>query len=137
MKKLIKKITINAPCDKVWQAVVERGNYRKWASAFHEGSDFEGAFVKGATIKFFSSPDKTTGDVMEIKSTIAESKPNEFISIRHDLWAGAYENYSFKKITAQQTEFTLEMDCLEDYYDMMDKMWGEALLKLKSVAENL
>ncbi|MDI9313585.1 MAG: SRPBCC domain-containing protein [Hydrotalea sp.] len=137
MKKIIQKIIINAPCNNVWQAVVVKSNYNKWASAFKEGSSFEGDFVKGATIKFFSEQDNNNEPSYALKSTIAECKPNEFISIRHDEWAGAYENYSFKKITDQQTEFMLELDCLEDYYDMMNKMWGEALLKLKSVAEGL
>ena len=137
MKKITKSIVINAPRAHVWQAVVERANYKKWASAFHEGSDFEGAFVKGATIKFFSNSTNDQGEAIAIKSTIAESKPNEFISIRHDEWAGACENYSFKKIDDQTTEFLLEMDCLEDYYDIIDKLWDKALLKLKSVAEAL
>ncbi len=136
MKKLIKKIIINASCPKVWQAVVERDNYKKWASAFKEGSDFSGSFDKGATIIFFATPDKD-GKVMEIKSTIAENKLHEFISIRHDEWLGAYENYSFKKINDAQTEFELAMDCLEDYYDMMNNMWDDALVKLRSVAEGL
>ena len=137
MKKITKSIVINAPRAHVWQAVVERTNYKKWASAFHEGSDFEGAFVTGATIKFFSSSTKDQGEAIVMKATIADCKPNEFISIRHDDWGGAYENYSFKKIDDQTTEFLLETDCPEDYYDMMDKLWDQALLKLKSVAEAL
>jgi hypothetical protein len=83
-------------------------------------------------------------------SEIAESRPHEFISIRHigwikggvedtqseevRSWAPAYENYSFKK-SGGSTELTVDMDVTADFEEFMVKTWPQALSTLKQMCE--
>ena len=83
-------------------------------------------------------------------STIAENKPNEFMSIKHlgvvkdgveDLdseqtkeWAGSLENYTLKTVNGK-TELTVDMDVTDEYKDYFEQTWPKALDKLKELAE--
>ena len=83
-------------------------------------------------------------------SRIAENKPYEFISIEHlgiihngvedttsdeaRKWAPAYENYSFKEKDGA-TEVLVDIDVDEKETEAFNKMWPEALQKLKEIAE--
>ena len=83
-------------------------------------------------------------------SRIAENKPYEFIAIEHlgivhngvedttsdeaQKWAPAYENYTFKE-KGGATEVLIDIDIDEKEAEMFNKMWPEALQKLKKIAE--
>lgn len=71
-------VTINALVPTVWRLMIGPESYMRWASAFAEGTYFEGSWEPGAKIKFLSPP---SGDGMVAE--IAENRKNEFISIRH------------------------------------------------------
>mgnify|MGYP001768396177 CR=1 FL=1 len=77
MKKLRFSISVRAPRDLVWRKMLEQDSYRRWAAAFGEGSDYEGSWEKGASIRFLSPG----GDGMT--SQIVENVPGRFVSIRH------------------------------------------------------
>jgi len=150
MKNLTLDITINAPRENVWDAIVTDAKYRAWTAVFYDGSYFEGGWNKGEAIHFLAvnSEGKKEGMVSEI----AESVYPEFISIRHrgyvvdgvedttsekvKEWAPSYENYKLEKLAAHQTRFTLNMDVAEAYYDSFKELWPKALAKLKEVSEN-
>ena len=83
-------------------------------------------------------------------STIAENKPNEFMSIKHlgmvkdgvedttsektKEWAGSLENYSLREVKGK-TELTVDMDVTDEYKDYFKETWPKALDKLKELAE--
>ena len=76
---------------------------------------------------------------------IAENKPNEYLSIKHlgvvkqgvenyeSGWSGSMENYTLKP-AGDNTELIIDMDVAE-YQDYFDKVWPQALEKVKEIAE--
>lgn len=149
MKKLNLEIVINAPREKVWDAVVNEQKYRQWTKVFEPTSHFEGGWNKGDRIRFLgiNKEGKKEGMVSEI----AESRFPEHISIKHlgmisdgvedtisetvRKWAPSYENYTMERMDDQTTRFRMDMDIADEYYDMFMDIWPKALDKLKEVSE--
>ena len=144
MEKQNFKIDINAPREKVWETLWGKNSYPAWTSAFTEGSHVETDWKKGSKAFFLDA--KNEGMV----STIAENKPNEYMSIKHlglvkdgieDIdseearkWSGALENYKLRTVNGK-TELTVEMDITDEYKEMFTKTWPKALDKVKELAE--
>lgn len=149
MQKVHFSIVINAPKEKVWHSMLDDKPYREWTKAFNEGSYFKGNWEKGSKILFLG-PDPKTGEEGGMVSKIAENKPYEFISIEHlgifhdgiedttseaaKQWAPAFENYTFKEKDGA-TEILVDMDTTEENKEEFEKMWPEALKKLKEITE--
>lgn len=149
MQKLHYSIKINAPKEKVWNTMLADKTYREWTQAFSPGSYYKGDWSKGSKILFIG-PDPKTGEESGMVSRIAENKPYEYISIEHlgivkngeedttseeaKKWAPAFENYTFEEADGA-TELQIDMDCEDDYVEMMNRMWPKALKKLKEIAE--
>lgn len=145
MKTLHFSKTVNASADKVWNTMLEDETYRQWTRAFTEGSHFEGSWEEGEKILFLDS------DGGGMVATIAESRPHEFISIKHigvirdgvedtdseeaRKWAPAFENYTFTEEDGKTT-VTVDMDIEEEHEEMFNEVWPKALQKLKELAEN-
>jgi uncharacterized protein YndB with AHSA1/START domain len=144
MPRLNFKININAPRKKVWDTMLEDKTYREWTTAFHPGSHAETDWQTGSKTLFLDS------DGNGMVSTIAENRPQEYISIKHlgivkngvedtespevKEWAGAMENYTFKD-SGGGTELAVEMDSNDQYKEFLEVTWPEALKKLKGLAE--
>lgn len=145
MEKMNFSISINAPKEKVWKVLWEDASYRKWTSAFMEGSYAEtDNWKEGSKVLFLDG--KGSGMV----SMIAANKPNEYMSFKHigivkngeeDLssdevkgWAGAHENYTLRQ-TNGTTELSVDMDISEEYKKYFTETWPRALDKLKELAE--
>jgi L-rhamnose mutarotase len=142
-------IHINAPKEKVWNTMLGQDTYREWASAFSEGSRFEGSWDEGSKILFLG-PDPETGKEGGMLSQIKENRPYEFVSIEHHgfikdgvedttseevkKWVPAHENYTFTEKDGV-TEVTIDIDLAEEYVDMFTEMWTKALGKLKEISE--
>ena len=137
--------TIKAPPGVVWRHVTDPESYRRWTSAFAEGSCFEGSWEPGARIRFLAP----SGDGMV--SEIAECRTNEFISIRHlgfmangvedttseavRAWAPAYENYTFSP-TTEGTTMVVEQDVAAEWEEHLAEAWPKALAILKELSES-
>ncbi len=148
MRKLHLTTSINAPVEKVWNAVVSKDLYEQWTAAFMPGSTFEGTWEQGSEMRFLGPGETGARDGMF--SMIAEARKNEFISIKHlglitsgvvdttspavKEWTPSFENYTFTS-TPSGTEFTLDMDVADNFYDMFMQMWPHALERLKEVVE--
>ncbi len=144
MDKLNFKAVINASPEKVWKVLWTDDTYRKWTSAFAEGSYAETDWKTGSKVLF------TDGEGRGMVSRIAENRPNEYMSIEHlgELkdgledttsdkvkdWAGAHENYTLKKVNGK-TELIVDMDITEEYKEMFSKMWPVALDNVKRLSE--
>jgi hypothetical protein len=149
MQKLHFSIIINAPKEKVWHTMLEDKTYREWTAAFNPGSYYKGDWNKGSKILFLG-PDPETGIEGGMVSWIAENKPYEHISIEHlgivkngvedttseeaKKWAPAFENYTFKEKDGA-TEVLVDMDIDEKEAEIFNKMWPDALQRLKAIAE--
>jgi uncharacterized protein YndB with AHSA1/START domain len=148
MQKLKFSIEINATKEKVWNTMLEDKTYRIWTEAFSKGSHYIGDWSKGSKILFLGPNEN--GEMGGMVSRIKENKKYEFISIEHigmvqdgkedttseaiKVWAGALENYTFKDKSGT-TEILVEMDSNEEYTEMFEGMWPNALQKLKELAE--
>jgi uncharacterized protein YndB with AHSA1/START domain len=145
MKKTLRfSIAIAAPRQKVWRTMLAPDTYREWTAAFCEGSYYEGSWEQGRPIRFLDP--QGNGMVAEI----AEHRTFERISIRHLgmlkagvadtdspevlAWAPAYENYDLRD-EAGGTRVDVEMDITPEFEEMMQRMWPEALARLKAVSE--
>ena len=141
------KIVIDAPQREVWEVLLGKDTYPQWTSAFMEGSRVESVdpaesqtWKKGNKVRFLG-PDNEG-----MVSTIADNKPNEFLSIKHlgvvkdgvdnyeSTWSGSTENYTLKPL-GNKTELTIDMDITQEYQDYFDKTWPQALEKVKNLAE--
>jgi len=145
MKRIQFTTTINAPVPTVWRFMIGPDSYKRWASAFAEGTYFEGSWEQGAKIKFLSPP---SGDGMVAE--IAQNRKNEFISIRHlglisngvedttsesvRAWTPAYENYTFISV-AEGTKLVIDMEVFGDWEQYMNEAWPKALALLKQLSE--
>lgn len=150
MKKINLNIKINAPVEKVWNTVTNVESYKEWTSVFCPGSYLKGDWTKGSKMLFLG-PDPETGKEGGMVSEIAENILHKYISIKHNgminegiedttsdkikEWAPSFENYTFEKISDNETKFTLDMDSTEEYYDYFIEAWPKALEKLKEIAE--
>lgn len=145
MQKLHFSVSIKAPKQKVWDFMLGSAPYRIWTSAFAENSNYEGSWEKGARIKFGD------GQGNGMISEIADCRPGEFVSIKHmgmikdgkedfdspevKKWTPAFENYTFTEKDGQ-TEVQIDLDCADEWAQMMNDMWPKATAKLKDICEN-
>lgn len=149
MQKIHFSIIIHAPREKVWDVMLSEATYKEWTKAFNPGSYFKGDWSKGSKMLFLG-PNPETGEEGGMVSEIADSRPYEFISIRHlgivnkgvedttseeaKKWAPAYENYTFRE-TDGGTEVVVDMDSEDSFVESFNTMWPEALKLLKEIAE--
>lgn len=140
MRKLQFSIQINASKEKVWEALWDTDNYRKWASAFQEGSYFEGTLEKGSEIKFLTPDNNGMFGIVE------ENVPFEKMYFKHkgDIKAGqkqpetygddATERYDLEEKNGG-TELTATMNAPEDYIPYFADVFPKALETVKQIAE--
>ena len=145
MKTMHFSVEIEAPKEKVWEALWQDEHYRNWASPFSEGSYAESDWKEGSRVVFLSPE----GDGMY--STIDKLVPNKFMSFRHigmvrngeempqdeqsKAWSGAKENYELKEQNGK-TSVEVSVDTFDEEASFL-KMFPKALNKLKEIAENL
>lgn len=144
VKQLQFEVTIDAPVERVWDTMLEPESYKRWTSAFTEGSYYEGSWDEGSRIRFLAP----SGDGMV--SEIAENRRHEFISIRHlgmikdgeedtdsdavREWAPAYENYTFETVPGG-TRVIVAQEMAAEYETMMAGTWSKAFAVLKTLCE--
>lgn len=136
---------INAPREKLWDIMLNKGTYEEWAKAFGEGSRYEGDWNEGSEIKFLA------GDSgMGMASRIKESRRPKFVSIEHmgivkdgiidttsddaKKWAPSFENYTLTEVDGG-TELSVSVDVPSEYKSMFEESWPVALQLLKEMAE--
>ena len=144
MQKINFKTVINAAPEKIWKVLWNDDTYRKWTSAFSEGSYAETDWQEGSKVLFLD------GKGQGMVSKIAANRPNEFMSIEHlgfvkdgiedtnseevKAWAGAHEDYTLKKVNGK-TELLVDMDVTDDFKDYFKETWPKALENVKRLSE--
>lgn len=147
MYRMHYSIFIDAPREKVWDAMLGDDGYRTWTEAFGPGSHFIGDWSEGSKMLFLAPGED--GE-MGMVSRIRANRRHEFVSIEHlgivkdgkeeytgdevQLWAGAIEEYRFREIDGS-TEVLIDVDVDEKMKGMFETMWPKALQSLKSLAE--
>ncbi|HYK05313.1 MAG TPA: SRPBCC domain-containing protein [Thermoanaerobaculia bacterium] len=149
MEKLRRNIFINAPRERVWDVMLADDTYRDWTSAFSPGSYYKGDWSEGSKILFLGPGPDGSGEGGMV-SRIRENRLHEFISVEHlgivqdgvedtesaaaKAWSPAFENYTFAD-SGGGTELTIEMDIQAEQKEHFDKLWADALSRLKTLAE--
>lgn len=144
VKRIQFTTTIKASAAVVWHHITSVESYRHWTSAFAEGSTFQGSWDTGSKIRFLAP----SGDGMV--SEIADSRRNEFISIRHlgfisngiadttsdaiRSWAPAYENYSLLP-APEGTKMVVDQDVAAEWEEHLSEAWPKALHLLSGLCE--
>lgn len=145
MKRLEFTTRINAPRERVWHTMLDDTTYRDWTAAFSEGSRFEGDWSEGSVMRFLG-PDGQ-GGATGMVTRVREMRPLERVAMTvigvvengvqieaPGAWVGAIEEYTLRD-AGQQTELHVVVDTVEQYAEMMDRGWKEALVRLKALAE--
>lgn len=150
MEKLSFSIDIRAPKKKVWETMLNDDTYRKWTEVFNptdfpSGSHYEWEWKEGSRMLFIGSDEN--GEISGMISKIKEVRPYDYLSIQH-LWEivngketywpetqNAQENYTFIEKDGV-TRVSVDLDTDEQYKDMFEEMWPEALKKLKALSES-
>ena len=143
-KRVQFETVIHADAERVWTTMLADESYRQWTAAFSEGSYFEGDWQEGRKMRFLTPP----GNGM--LSVIDESRPHEYLSIRHigfvmggtedteseavRSWAPSFENYTLQSI-AEGTRLVIDQDVAEGYETFMEATWPKALAALKALCE--
>jgi hypothetical protein len=119
--------------------------YKMWTAVFCEGSYYEGTWTAGDRIRFLAP------NGSGLSSVIAESRPPEYVSIKHLCeiidgvedttndrargWTNAFENYTFTAVGGE-TEVSVAMDIPSEYEAYMRETWPKALAQLKLLCED-
>ena len=146
MEKLHFTVQIDAPAHAVWTTMLDDETYREWASAFNEGSHYEGSWDLGSEIRFLGPEED--GTISGMIGTVIENRPHELVTVEYSgdimqgvertgeeaLFFGAQESYSFDE-SGGVTTVEVEVDTEEEYASMFDELWPAALARLKELAE--
>ena len=143
MKTLSYSVVLNVPPAQVWELFTNDKKYRQWARAFSENSHYRGEWQAGRHIIFF---DPALGGTTAL---IEEYKPYQKIRCRHvaivdkDLtedrkskmahkWIGTIESYTCTQ-QGDATELLIEIQCHEDFIQMFNEGWAQALKLMEQV----
>ncbi len=140
MEKLNFKLKINAPKEKVWKALWDELNYRKWTSIFSETSHTVTDWKEGSEILFVDNDDNGMYGIIQ-----KLDEPNE-MTFKHygelkngkkkeESWSGALESYELRDDNGI-TELLVSMDTAEDFAEMFNNTFPKALNIVKEIAES-
>lgn len=148
-KTLHFSVRIRAPRPLVWETMLGAGTYPVWTSVFAEGSHYDGSWNTGDAIRFLAD------DGGGMASIIAESRPPEYVSIKHvgevtfgvvdttservRAWAPAFETYTLVSLPGTEagavTEVAVDLDISPEHEGYMQQTWPLALARLRQICE--
>ncbi|RAJ77403.1 activator of Hsp90 ATPase-like protein [Chitinophaga dinghuensis] len=144
MERLTFTTHIHAKPHIVWDVLWDEDSYPLWTAAFGEDARMETDWKKGSQVRFLNKNDDG------MLSEIADIIPEKFLSFRHlgviaggseeslgkdaKQWAGAMENYTLTDEDGD-TRLEVSMDIVPEYLDFFQKLWPQALEKVKALAE--
>jgi len=146
MQSLIYTIDIAASRKKVWEIILDEAKYKEWVKAFSGDPQFIGEWQEGAEVTFF---DPNCGGTVAI---VDELKPYSLINVRHiatltkelkrettgpetEKWIGTKEIYMLDEID-DKTTLKIEMQTHQDFAEMFNNAWPQALADIKRLAES-
>lgn len=146
MKTIKKKIDIRASREAVWSVLTEDQYVRQWYTAFSESARAETDWKIGSKVLFI---DDTQNGLI---GKVVQNKPNELLSVEYTGMVlngkedyehpesiavkGGYETYALLQ-KKDVTELQISGDMSDGLYNAMSSLWDDALVKLKSLAEQL
>jgi hypothetical protein len=134
-------VDIAAGRDKVWKVLWDDATYRDWTSAFSEGSYAVSDWNEGSSIQFLDSASRSG-----MSAIIEKKRSGEFMSFRHEAeirdgqvqsptaWSGAHENYTLTP-KGRGTTLTVDLDAPDEYRQMFERTFPQALQRVKELSE--
>lgn len=140
MKTISFSININAPINRVWNAIWDDGNYREWTKYFYPGSFYESDWkVGGKTL--FLGPDRSG-----MYATITKLEmPYEVIfnhlgEVDKGVEVLKYDIDTFEKYLLSETDgvttLTVSVDIPEEYEEDMDNGFKKGFEEIKRISES-
>ncbi len=137
------EIKIDAATETVWDIVWTDETYRKWTSAFIEGSSAESDWEEGSKVVFLDGKGKGMYSVIEKKEVpntmifkhlgeISDGVETPFAA--ESGWANSLERY-YLNDEAGQTKVSVEVDMDDNFLEFMDNAFPKALAILKELSE--
>jgi uncharacterized protein YndB with AHSA1/START domain len=141
-----KSITINAPKEHVWEAMMQDKYYQEWTAAFSEGSHVETDWELGSKAVF---TDKSGNGIV---GRVVEKVPYKQLAVEFEglVHEGRedYESEGARQVKGSRESYLLteehgstrldtSSEMGEEYYEQMSQAWDRALQKLKHLAEGL
>lgn len=140
MKKLEFSIDINAPREKVWEALWEDANYRNWTSVFMQGSYYESDLTEGSAIRFLSPGENGMYGIVEkmvpFEKMYFQHKGEVLKGIEQEAAYGdeAIERYDLAEKEGVTT-LTATLNTTEEFIQYFTGVFPEAMQKIKTLAE--
>lgn len=140
MKTIKNVIDINAPKEKVWEALWEDKNYRQWTTVFHEGSHAVSDWEEGSKILFLGPDGNGMYSVIDKKILYKQMTFKHLGEISNGVeqilqsWEGAKESYILSE-TDGITTLQVDLDTTEEYAQYFEDTFPKALEVVKSIAE--
>lgn len=145
VRKKTYHITINAPAEKVWNALFDPEKFKEWTSPFAEGSYYTGEMKQGGRVHFLM-PDGSGmyADVpyfqphsLAIFKHIGEVKNFEEQPLegRMALLTGTFEQYHLSEENGK-THLKAEVDASPEYFSFFDEAFPKAFENLKRIVES-
>ncbi len=136
-------ITIKSTADVVWQTLWNDKTYRKWTSAFMEGSYAESSWEEGAKIAFLTPDKNGMFGIIKKKVLNAEMTFKHLGEIKNGIeetknWENATESYRLSQ-TEEGTLLTVVLtmdDANKEFESYFNETFPKALSILKQLCEN-
>jgi uncharacterized protein YndB with AHSA1/START domain len=140
-----KSVSIQAPGEQVWNVLTDDDMTRRWYSAFSEGTHAETDWKEGSKVVF------TDGSHDGLIGKIVTSAPNRLLSVEYTgVLSKGTEDYESELARAVQggketyrlvqegghTNLYIECDMSEEMFEPMNRLWDEAVKRIKSLSEN-
>ncbi len=149
MKKLQFEITINAPCNVVYNSIIDAQYFEEWTAPFSPTSRLKGNWEKDSLMRFLSTEENN--NICGMICNVKENIPNQFLSLEYigtinenkDIFdgkevkefKGGLENYTFTSI-GEKTHLQIDTDSLDIHVEYFLKMWPIGLEKIKNISED-
>jgi hypothetical protein len=145
MKDLHYTIDINASIERVWDVMLSLDTYKKWAKPFSPHPQFEGVWEEGKMITFIDPGLGGTKALLEIVDPFHHIRAKHIAMISYDgsedvdssvaqEWIGTIEEYFFIQ-SGDVTTIDVRMHVHENFVDMFENSWPDALESLKKLCE--
>jgi len=144
METLEFKIRIKAAPGKIWSVLWEDETYKKWTSAFCEGSYAVSDWNEGDKIHFMSPGGEGMNSIIEKKI------PNEYMAFKHigeikdfkelplnaetEKWSGYMETYRLIP-DDEFTDLVSQVDVIEKHIDYFKEAFPKGLEAVKELSE--
>lgn len=138
MKRVVKEVVLNTDPMDLWAILTDKKSYEKWTTVFSPNSTYEGIMALNEELLFTDG----SGSGMAAKVKVFEPGKHIAFGFVGEVVDGKLEAYKTENSGIEEyiledlngkTKLTVHVDILDEYYQMMDEMWDNAIVKFKEL----